>query len=350
MNPLPTISLPAAICLTWAAILVMTAFRAKSFRQALALMIAIGVYFLAENTTLLRETAAICIAPLAVLLMLRLRNGRAPLLIQITWLIIPAAFVLLQYFLYIELYPIMLYATGAALAVFLLIYQAKADGKKRNRSGIIVGWLTLALLVLLSLKWPGASWAMCPLLLILGFFLLFSTDEPLGWKDLGAVMRYNAAPEAASVVEEQEEEPKVEAAPEAEEEPEVAETPVMSVPLLEDGDENSLLSRFQHLLLEERIFLQPGITLTEVAEKLHSNKTYVSKMVNENYKVGFPELINTLRIDYAEEYILSHRDARQEEIARECGFLSASTFNNTFKIITGMPPKQWVTNWDALHK
>ena len=88
-------------------------------------------------------------------------------------------------------------------------------------------------------------------------------------------------------------------------------------------------------------------TMGDVAERLHSNKTYVSKLVNDTYNLGFPELINTLRVDYAEQYIMSHRNAKQTQIASECGFLSASAFNNTFKRITGMTPKMWIAAHQA---
>lgn len=111
-------------------------------------------------------------------------------------------------------------------------------------------------------------------------------------------------------------------------------------------DENSLMSRFQHLMIDEQLFLQPSLTLQDVAERLHSNKTYISKLVNNTYNQGFPELINTLRVDYAEQYILKHRDAKQEAIAQACGFLSASSFNSIFKKITGMTPKVWAASKD----
>lgn len=106
-------------------------------------------------------------------------------------------------------------------------------------------------------------------------------------------------------------------------------------------NDQSLLSRFQHLMVDEQLFLQPGITLVDIAERLHSNKTYVSRMVNEACNLTFPELLNIMRIDYAEQYIMSHRDANQEEVARACGFLSASSFNTTFKRVTGYTPKVW---------
>ena len=78
-----------------------------------------------------------------------------------------------------------------------------------------------------------------------------------------------------------------------------------------------------------------------MADKLGTNKTYVSKMVNRTYNLGFPEVLNIMRIDYASEYIRQHPDAPQEEIARRSGFLSASSFNIAFKRITGYTPKVW---------
>jgi AraC-like DNA-binding protein len=107
-------------------------------------------------------------------------------------------------------------------------------------------------------------------------------------------------------------------------------------------DDDSLLSRFQTLMVKEQLFLQPSLTLGDVADRLKTNKTYVSKLVNNTYNLGFPELLNTLRIDYAEQYIINHRSAKQDEIAAACGFLSASAFNSIFKKVTGVTPKVWI--------
>ena len=106
--------------------------------------------------------------------------------------------------------------------------------------------------------------------------------------------------------------------------------------------DDSLLTRFQTVMLNEQLFLQPSLSLQDIAERLHTNKTYISKLVNHSYNMSFPELLNSLRIDYAKQYIRNHPNAKQEEIARACGFLSASSFNNVFRKITGMTPKTWV--------
>ena len=113
-------------------------------------------------------------------------------------------------------------------------------------------------------------------------------------------------------------------------------------------EEESLMARFEKLMTVERIFLQPGLTLID-ADRLETNKSYVSKLVNNTYKLAFPDMINTLRIDYAEEYIISHRDATQAEIAVACGFPSASSLNIAFKKVTGMTPRIWLASYDHYH-
>ena len=106
-------------------------------------------------------------------------------------------------------------------------------------------------------------------------------------------------------------------------------------------DEGSLVSRFQRLMTDDQLFLQPGLSLDTVASRLQSNKTYISKMVNQTYGLGFPEVLNILRVDYSQQYMRKHKDASQEEVARASGFLSASSFNTVFKRITGYTPKVW---------
>lgn len=115
------------------------------------------------------------------------------------------------------------------------------------------------------------------------------------------------------------------------------------------SEEEGLMARFEKLMTEERAFLQPGLTLVDVADHLDTNKSYISRLVNNTYKLPFPDMINTLRIDYAEEYIVNHRDATQAEIAIACGFPSASSLNIAFKKVTGMTPRIWLATYDYYH-
>ena len=112
-------------------------------------------------------------------------------------------------------------------------------------------------------------------------------------------------------------------------------------------DDDSLLSRFERLIFGKQAFLESSLTISDVCERLNTNKTYTSRLINSTYKMPFPDLINTLRVDYAERYITEHPNARQSDIAQACGFSSASSFNNVFKKIKGVTPKIWLATNQA---
>ena len=111
---------------------------------------------------------------------------------------------------------------------------------------------------------------------------------------------------------------------------------------LSQADEDNLRIRFEDLIVTEQLFLKQGIRISDIASMLQTNRTYVSRLVNNTYNMSFSDYINTLRIDYAEQYLMHHKDAKQSDIAAACGFPNASAFNNVFKKITGVTPKIWL--------
>lgn len=119
---------------------------------------------------------------------------------------------------------------------------------------------------------------------------------------------------------------------------------IIAEPHLNLADEEDLRIRFEDLIVTEQLFLKQGIRISDIATMLDTNRTYVSRLVNNTYNMSFSDYINTLRIDYAEQYLLHHRDARQSDIAEACGFPNASAFNNIFKKITGVTPKIWLAS------
>lgn len=108
------------------------------------------------------------------------------------------------------------------------------------------------------------------------------------------------------------------------------------------ADEENLRMKFEDLIVTEQLFLRQGLRITDIATMLETNRTYISRLVNNTYNMSFSDYINTLRIDYAEQYLLHNRDAKQSDIAASCGFPNASAFNNVFKKITGVTPKIWL--------
>lgn len=96
----------------------------------------------------------------------------------------------------------------------------------------------------------------------------------------------------------------------------------------------SLHADFERLFFEERAYLEPHLSVTEMARRLHSNKTYVSRLVNETYGTSFPDLLNASRIQYAREYVAAHPEAPLYEVAARCGFPTAPSFSRAFKRFT----------------
>ena len=136
-------------------------------------------------------------------------------------------------------------------------------------------------------------------------------------------------------------------APEPEKIRETKEQPHESVHIIADvhqslADEENLRIKFEDLIVTEQLFLKQGIRISDIASMLETNRTYVSRLVNNTYNMSFSDYINTLRIDYAEQYLMHNRDAKQSDIASACGFPNASAFNNVFKKITGVTPKIWL--------
>lgn len=103
-----------------------------------------------------------------------------------------------------------------------------------------------------------------------------------------------------------------------------------------------LINSLQTLMENEKLYLNPGITIEDVAAELCSNRVYVSRAVNQVMGSSFREYINSLRITYAKEYMLAHPTDTQEDTAAASGFNDATAFNKKFRQTEGCTPKEWI--------
>lgn len=102
------------------------------------------------------------------------------------------------------------------------------------------------------------------------------------------------------------------------------------------------VKHFESMMATQRIYLQPHLRIDEVARLMATNRSYLSEMINKEYKMSFSTYINTLRIRYAKRLMLSDRSLTQDKIAEHSGYLNASSFNRSFKTLTGLTPKSWL--------
>ena len=84
-----------------------------------------------------------------------------------------------------------------------------------------------------------------------------------------------------------------------------------------------------------------GITIDQAAREMGTNRSYLSRYLNEVRQMTFYEWVAQLRIEEAQSLMLSHPSDSIEQISTRVGFSSHSTFSSTFKKMVGMSPYRW---------
>ncbi len=103
---------------------------------------------------------------------------------------------------------------------------------------------------------------------------------------------------------------------------------------------NDYVVAFQKLLLEEKAFLDSGLTLDIVAAHLKLSASHLSKIIKKELQTNYTDYINTLRIKEAKSYLKNPQFSQYTitAIGLEAGFNSRSTFYQVFKKATGKTP------------
>lgn len=96
-------------------------------------------------------------------------------------------------------------------------------------------------------------------------------------------------------------------------------------------------------------YLRPGLTIKELADTLHTNRTYLSGYINTSLNTTFRDWITRLRIDYAKQRMTNHPEQKIAEIAEASGFMSQSHFMKTFKDKEGCSPAKWKKAQKNIH-
>ena len=87
-----------------------------------------------------------------------------------------------------------------------------------------------------------------------------------------------------------------------------------------------------------------GITIDQAAREMGTNRSYLSKYLNEVRHMTFYEWVARMRIAESKSLMLDDRSLSIEQVASRVGFSSASTYSNTFKKFEGVSPNRWRNN------
>ncbi len=100
------------------------------------------------------------------------------------------------------------------------------------------------------------------------------------------------------------------------------------------------INKLSSLLDQEKVYLDPNLTLPRLAEKLQVQPYLLSQIINSHYHQSFPDFINTFRVEDAKA-LLEDGNLKISSIAVDCGFNTLSSFNLAFKKQTRKTPSEF---------
>lgn len=111
---------------------------------------------------------------------------------------------------------------------------------------------------------------------------------------------------------------------------------------LTDEKSLELFRALDRIMREEKIYKDNFITKDKVAELLGTNRTYLSRIINEQAQLSFTHYVNRFRIEEAIRLLSDpENDTPLKAISADLGFNSISTFYNLFQSTVGMTPSQY---------
>lgn len=107
---------------------------------------------------------------------------------------------------------------------------------------------------------------------------------------------------------------------------------------------NELKSKVTSIIQERKLFLNPSLTLTDLSREVGIGIHELSYIINNGLNKNFYNLINEMRVEEAKIILLSEKIKYSDMIgiAIEAGFNSKTTFNTTFKKLTGQTPTNYI--------
>lgn len=117
---------------------------------------------------------------------------------------------------------------------------------------------------------------------------------------------------------------------------------VATMPAVRSEEFDRISAALRKAIEEERVYVDPNLSIVSLAARLQTNRTTLAQVIGQAYGVNFRQLMARYRIEAAKRYMLEKPEAKQDEVALECGFLTAQTFNQKFKELVGEAPRMWI--------
>lgn len=106
-----------------------------------------------------------------------------------------------------------------------------------------------------------------------------------------------------------------------------------------------LKEKLESVMIDQKLYLNHGLRLGDLAELLNISRHHASQVINENFKQSFYEFVNTYRIEEAKRLLCAHSKNPSicvSDIAYQCGFNNRVSFYKAFKKVTKLTPKEYI--------
>ncbi|MCG8401592.1 MAG: helix-turn-helix domain-containing protein [Firmicutes bacterium] len=115
---------------------------------------------------------------------------------------------------------------------------------------------------------------------------------------------------------------------------------------LSDSEAIQLYDKLVHYMETEKPYKMPSLTLPILADRIQTSTHNLSQVINRCAGTNFNNFINLYRINEARELMDKNETSKEKIITfmYESGFNSPSSFNNYFKKIIGVTPREYLNN------
>jgi AraC-like DNA-binding protein len=105
--------------------------------------------------------------------------------------------------------------------------------------------------------------------------------------------------------------------------------------------QENTLSKLQHLMENEKPFLDDSFSMPSLSKQLSVSSHHLSQILNESLGQSFFDFTAQYRVEEAQKLLVEKPNLKIEEIAEMVGYNSKSAFNTAFKKNTGLSPSEF---------
>ncbi len=107
--------------------------------------------------------------------------------------------------------------------------------------------------------------------------------------------------------------------------------------------DEELMQRICQSIERNRQYLTSRLRLSDIAVELGVSVTTLTDCIQSQRHCTFAQLIAEYRVHYAQQLLSENPEMKLYAVIAESGFTSESTFFRSFKAVTGLSPKEWLT-------